>query len=102
MSSEVVHEGWMVRYGRRMTGQYIHMRYFILNSSRLLAYYEKKPQENQEPIKAMLIDGNCIVEDQGLKTHQGHVRLFFFFGNFIICYVTSLNDKTRMVELYCK
>lgn len=41
--------------------------------SRLLAYYKKKPQDNQVPIKTLLIDGNCRVEDRGLKTHHGHM-----------------------------
>ncbi|KAL2326607.1 hypothetical protein Fmac_025665 [Flemingia macrophylla] len=26
------------------------------------------------PIKTLLIDGNCRVEDRGLKTHHGHPR----------------------------
>ncbi|KAH9686933.1 protein ENHANCED DISEASE RESISTANCE 2 [Citrus sinensis] len=73
MSSKVVYEGWMVRYGRRKIGRsFIHMRYFVLES-RLLAYYKKKPQDNQVPIKTLLIDGNCRVEDRGLKTHHGHM-----------------------------
>ncbi|GMN40775.1 hypothetical protein TIFTF001_009998 [Ficus carica] len=73
MSSKVVYEGWMVRYGRRKIGRsFIHMRYFVLES-RLLAYYKRKPQDNQVPIKTMLIDGNCRVEDRGLKTHHGHM-----------------------------
>ncbi|TQD98244.1 hypothetical protein C1H46_016065 [Malus baccata] len=86
MSSKVVYEGWMVRYGRRKIGRsFIHMRYFVLES-RLLAYYKRKPQDNQAnshllffslfdsvPIKTLLIDGNCRVEDRGLKTHHGHV-----------------------------
>ncbi|KAJ9134989.1 hypothetical protein P3X46_032215 [Hevea brasiliensis] len=71
--SKVIYEGWMVRYGRRKIGRsFIHMRYFVLES-RLLAYYKKKPQDNQVPIKTMLIDGNCRVEDRGLKTHHGHM-----------------------------
>ncbi|XP_050377555.1 protein ENHANCED DISEASE RESISTANCE 2 isoform X2 [Argentina anserina] len=73
MSSKVVYEGWMVRYGRRKIGRsFIHMRYFVLES-RLLAYYKRKPQDNQVPIKSLLIDGNCRVEDRGLKTHCGHM-----------------------------
>ncbi|XP_062147048.1 protein ENHANCED DISEASE RESISTANCE 2 [Alnus glutinosa] len=73
MSSKVVYEGWMVRYGRRKIGRsFIHMRFFVLGS-RLLAYYKKKPQDNQVPIKTMVIDGNCRVEDRGLKTHHGHM-----------------------------
>ncbi|KAB2039295.1 hypothetical protein ES319_D03G204100v1 [Gossypium barbadense] len=71
--SKVVYEGWMVRYGRRKIGRsFIHMRYFVLEN-RLLAYYKRKPQDNQVPIKTMLIDGNCRVEDRGLKTHHGHM-----------------------------
>ncbi|OMO93445.1 hypothetical protein COLO4_16876 [Corchorus olitorius] len=71
--SKVVYEGWMVRYGRRKIGRsFIHMRYFVLET-RLLAYYKRKPQDNQVPIKTLLIDGNCRVEDRGLKTHHGHM-----------------------------
>ncbi|XP_028754672.1 protein ENHANCED DISEASE RESISTANCE 2-like [Neltuma alba] len=73
MSTKVVYEGWMVRYGRRKIGRsFIHMRYFVLES-RLLAYYKRKPQDNRVPIKTLLIDGNCRVEDRGLKTHHGHM-----------------------------
>ncbi|KAK6129921.1 hypothetical protein DH2020_036315 [Rehmannia glutinosa] len=72
-NSKVVYEGWMVRYGRRKIGRsFIHMRYFVLES-RLLAYYKKKPQDSVVPIKTLLIDGNCRVEDRGLKTHHGHM-----------------------------
>ncbi|GLU05317.1 hypothetical protein SLE2022_224210 [Rubroshorea leprosula] len=71
--SKVVYEGWMVRYGRRKIGRsYIHMRYFVLET-RLLAYYKKKPQDNQVPIKSFLIDGIYRVEDRGLKSHHGHM-----------------------------
>ncbi|CAA0820437.1 Protein ENHANCED DISEASE RESISTANCE 2 [Striga hermonthica] len=72
-NSKVVYEGWMVRYGRRKIGRsFIHMRYFVLES-RLLAYYKKKPQVYVVPTKTLLIDGNCRVEDRGLKTHHGHM-----------------------------
>ncbi|XP_021289036.1 protein ENHANCED DISEASE RESISTANCE 2 [Herrania umbratica] len=71
--SKVVYEGWMVRYGRRKIGRsFIHMRYFVLET-RVLAYYKRKPQDNQVPIKTLLMDGNCRVEDRGLKTHHGHM-----------------------------
>ncbi|KAI5594699.1 hypothetical protein BDE02_03G089400 [Populus trichocarpa] len=70
--SKVIYEGWMVRYGRRKIGRsFIHRRYFVLEP-RLLAYYKKKPQDNRVPIKTLLIDGNCRVEDRGLKVHHGH------------------------------
>ncbi|KAJ6388969.1 hypothetical protein OIU77_027343 [Salix suchowensis] len=70
--SKVIYEGWMVRYGRRKIGRsFIHRRYFVLEP-RLLAYYKKKPQDNRVPIKTLLIDGNCRVEDRGLKAHHGH------------------------------
>ncbi|KMZ58511.1 hypothetical protein ZOSMA_76G00670 [Zostera marina] len=69
--SKVVYEGWMARYGRRKIGRsFIHMRYFILEY-RLLSYYKKKPQDNDVPLKTLLIDGNCRVEDRGLKAHHG-------------------------------
>ncbi|KAL9663534.1 hypothetical protein QQ045_018923 [Rhodiola kirilowii] len=71
--SKVVYEGWMVRYGRRKIGRsFIHMRYFVLEPS-LLAYYKRKPQDNVVPIKTLVIDGNCRVEDRGLKTQHGHM-----------------------------
>ncbi|ONK71606.1 uncharacterized protein A4U43_C04F10420 [Asparagus officinalis] len=71
--SKVIYEGWMVRYGRRKIGRsFIHMRYFVLET-RVLAYYKRKPQDNMVPIKTLLIDGNCRVEDRGLKMHHGHV-----------------------------
>ncbi|XP_057478017.1 protein ENHANCED DISEASE RESISTANCE 2-like isoform X2 [Actinidia eriantha] len=71
--SKVVYEGWMVRYGRRKIGRsFIHMRYFVLEP-RLLAYYKRKPWDDMVPIKTLLIDGNCRVEDRGLKTHHGHM-----------------------------
>ncbi|KAJ8631909.1 hypothetical protein MRB53_025245 [Persea americana] len=71
--TKVVYEGWMVRYGRRKIGRsFIHMRYFVLER-RLLAYYKKKPQDNKVPTKTLVIDGNCRVEDRGLKTHHGHM-----------------------------
>lgn len=63
----------MVRYGRRKIGRsFIHMRYFVLET-RVLAYYKRKPQDNVVPIKTLVIDGNCRVEDRGLKTHHGHM-----------------------------
>ncbi|OIT37041.1 PREDICTED: protein ENHANCED DISEASE RESISTANCE 2-like isoform X1 [Nicotiana attenuata] len=71
--SKVVHEGWMVRYGRRKIGKsFLHMRYFVLET-RLLAYYKTKPQGNAAPIKTLQIDGNFRVEDRGLKTHHGQM-----------------------------
>ncbi|CAI0419376.1 unnamed protein product [Linum tenue] len=155
--SKVIYEGWMVRYGRRKIGRsFIHMRYFVLEP-RVLAYYKKKPQDNQMlkqlhclalkagvlvlyemmqsfpgeplffldidlvknydvpelvlfsnefnhasyilrnlsffwmimengkfqvPIKTLLIDGNCRVEDRGLKTHHG-----------LMVYVLSVYNK---------
>nr|QTC20866.1 apostart [Poa pratensis] len=61
----------MVRYGRRKIGRSIFQtRYFVLES-KLLAYYKKKPKDSMVPLKSLLIDGNCRVEDRGLKTHHG-------------------------------
>ncbi|XP_049349947.1 protein ENHANCED DISEASE RESISTANCE 2-like [Solanum verrucosum] len=71
--SKVVHEGWMVRYGRRKIGKsFLHMRYFVLET-KLLAYFKTKPQGNVAPIKTLEIDGNFRVEDRGLKTHHGQM-----------------------------
>ncbi|KAJ1296050.1 hypothetical protein BS78_01G269400 [Paspalum vaginatum] len=78
-SSSVVYEGWMVRYGRRKIGRsFIHTRYFMLEP-RMLSYYKRKPQHKADkvggklPIKSLPIDGNCRVEDRGLKMHHGHM-----------------------------
>ncbi|KAL6629675.1 hypothetical protein ACP70R_029440 [Stipagrostis hirtigluma subsp. patula] len=72
-AAAVRHEGWMVRYGRRKIGRsFFHTRYFVLDS-KLLAYYKKKPKDNMVPLKSLLIDGNCRVEDRGLKTHHGQM-----------------------------
>ncbi|EMS54329.1 hypothetical protein TRIUR3_20085 [Triticum urartu] len=74
-SSTVVYEGWMVRRGRRKIGRsFIHMRYFVLET-RLLSYFKRKPQHKMPklPIKSLHIDGNCRVEDRGLKMHHGHM-----------------------------
>ncbi|VAI52451.1 hypothetical protein VPH35_107666 [Triticum aestivum] len=72
-AAAVHHEGWMVRYGRRKIGRsFFHTRYFVLES-KLLAYYKKKPKDSMVPLKSLLIDGNCRVEDRGLKTHHGQM-----------------------------
>ncbi|KAF8737800.1 hypothetical protein HU200_014030 [Digitaria exilis] len=72
-AAAVRHEGWMVRYGRRKIGRsFFHTRYFVLDS-KLLAYYKKKPKDNMVPLKSLLIDSNCRVEDRGLKTHHGQM-----------------------------
>ncbi|KAL1569221.1 Protein ENHANCED DISEASE RESISTANCE 2 [Salvia divinorum] len=83
--SRVVHEGWMVRYKRRKIGRsYFHMRYFVLES-RFLAYYKKKPQDGVVPVKTLLIDGNCRVEDQGVKSLKPN--------NVHMIYVLSVYNK---------
>ncbi|GKA38788.1 hypothetical protein Tco_0731339 [Tanacetum coccineum] len=62
--TKVVYDGWMVRYGTRTIGWlFLHMRYFV-PESRLLAYYKRKPQDNVVPIKTLVIDGNCRVDDR--------------------------------------
>ncbi|PAN48180.1 hypothetical protein PAHAL_9G365500 [Panicum hallii] len=78
-SSSSVYEGWMVRYGRRKIGRsFVHTRYFVLEP-RMLSYYKRKPQHKADkvggklPIKSLPIDGNCRVEDRGLKMHHGHM-----------------------------
>ncbi|KAL6861420.1 hypothetical protein ACP4OV_017120 [Aristida adscensionis] len=69
----VRHEGWLVRCGRRKIGRsFFHTRYFVLDD-RLLAYYKRKPKDSMMPLKSLLIDGNCRVEDRGLKTHHGQM-----------------------------
>jgi hypothetical protein len=45
----------------------------------MLSYYKRKPQHKADkvggklPIKSLPIDGNCRVEDRGLKMHHGHM-----------------------------
>ncbi|GAB2296106.1 Protein ENHANCED DISEASE RESISTANCE 2 [Dionaea muscipula] len=89
--SKIVYEGWMVRYGRRKIGRsFIHMRYFVLEP-RLLAYYKRKPQDNQVPTKTLVVDGNCRVEDRGLKTQHGH-RVY------VLC-VYNKKDKYHRITM---
>ena len=92
-SSSVVYEGWMVRYGRRKIGRsFVHTRYFVLEP-RMLSYYKRKPQHKADkvggklPIKSLPIDGNCRVEDRGLKMHHGHVLLFSFLFLFLVLFL---------------
>jgi len=56
------------------------MRYFVLDN-KLLAYYKKKPRDSMIPLKSILIDGNCRVEDRGLKTHHGQMIYFLCIYN---------------------
>nr|PNR48594.1 hypothetical protein PHYPA_013071 [Physcomitrium patens] len=66
-------EGWMVRCGRRKIGRsFFRKRYFVLESL-VLAYYTRQPSANEVPIKTLPINGNCRVEDRGLKTHHGRI-----------------------------
>uniref|UniRef100_A0A0D9WL51 PH domain-containing protein n=1 Tax=Leersia perrieri TaxID=77586 RepID=A0A0D9WL51_9ORYZ len=69
----VRHEGWMLRYGRRKIGRsFVRTRYFVLDN-KLLSYYKKQPKDSMVPVKALQVDGNCRVEDRGLKTHHGQM-----------------------------
>ncbi|EEC72292.1 hypothetical protein OsI_05467 [Oryza sativa Indica Group] len=91
-AAAVHHEGWMVRYGRRKIGRsFFHTRYFVLDS-RLLAYYKKKPKDNMVPLKSLLIDGNCRVEDRGLKTHHGQMV-------YVLC-VYNKKEKEHQITRY--
>ncbi|KAJ4778086.1 Protein ENHANCED DISEASE RESISTANCE 2 [Rhynchospora pubera] len=88
--SKAVYEGWMARYGRRKIGRaYIHMRYFVLES-RMLAYYKKKPEDNMIPIKTLAIDGNCRVEDRGLKMHHGNTL-------YVLCVYNKKEKHHRLI-----
>ncbi|XP_040377630.1 uncharacterized protein LOC102705062 isoform X1 [Oryza brachyantha] len=72
-AAAVRHEGWMLRYGRRKIGRsFVRTRYFVLDN-KLFAYYKRQPKENVVPVKALQIDGNCRVEDRGLKTYHGQM-----------------------------
>ncbi|KAH0453856.1 hypothetical protein IEQ34_018180 [Dendrobium chrysotoxum] len=89
--SKVVYEGWMVRFGRRKIGRsFIHMRYFVLET-RVLAYYKRKSLGNMVPIKTLFIDGNCRVEDRGLKIHHGHMV-------YVLC-VYNKKDKYHRIMM---
>ncbi|XP_010940820.1 protein ENHANCED DISEASE RESISTANCE 2 isoform X2 [Elaeis guineensis] len=89
--AKAIYEGWMVRYGRRKIGKsYLHMRYFVLEP-RLLAYYKRKPQDNMVPLKTLVIDANCRVEDRGLKTHHGHMV-------YVLC-VYNKKDKYHQLTM---
>lgn len=88
--SKAVYEGWMARYGRRKIGRsFIHMRYFVLET-RMLGYYKKKPQENMIPIKTLAIDGNCRVEDRGLKMHHGNTL-------YVLCIYNKKEKHHRLI-----
>ncbi|XP_020112951.1 protein ENHANCED DISEASE RESISTANCE 2-like isoform X2 [Ananas comosus] len=89
--SKVVHQGWLVRFGRRKIGRsFIRLRYFVLES-RLLAYYKRQPKDNMLPSKTLVIDGNCRVEDRGLKTHHGHMV-------YVLC-VYNKKDKHHQITM---
>lgn len=47
----------------------------------------------QVPLKSLLVDGNCRVEDRGLKTHHGQVSL-------LVCLVHAafLVESTRCIS----
>ncbi|KAJ6703861.1 ENHANCED DISEASE RESISTANCE-RELATED [Salix viminalis] len=103
--SKVIYEGWMVRYGRRKIGRsFIHRRYFVLEP-RLLAYYKKKPQDNRVPIKTLLIDGNCRVEDRGLKAHHGHFAAALYLSGVLsnwMLFADSLLNTLYVLSVYNK
>ncbi|XP_074587931.1 protein ENHANCED DISEASE RESISTANCE 2-like [Curcuma longa] len=88
--AKVVYEGWMVRYGRRRIGKsYMHMRYFVLERTQL-AYYKKKPTSTMVPLQVLVIDGNCRVEDRGLKTQQGQMV-------YVLCIYNKKEKHDRMM-----
>ena len=51
----------------------------------------------QVPIKTMLIDGNCRVEDRGLKTHHGHVSSLNFTFSVTILLLQVLIGRQYVV-----
>ncbi|KAF8645100.1 hypothetical protein HU200_066206 [Digitaria exilis] len=80
-------------YGRRKIGRsFVHTRYFVLEP-RMLSYYKRKPQNRADkvggnsPSRSLPIDGNCRVEDRGLKMHhdtyESFIFLFFFLAPFL-------------------
>lgn len=78
--SKVIYEGWMVRYGRRKIGRsFIHMRYFVLES-RLLAYYKRKPQDNQ----VIAIDLCLWIKCELSMCGNGYVRDHYLLHLFVV------------------
>lgn len=70
---KTIREGFMVRYGRRKYGRsFFHKRYFMLQPG-LLAYYKKRPSDNDIPIRSLSLNANCRVEDRGMKHHHNNV-----------------------------
>ncbi|GBG87115.1 hypothetical protein CBR_g44571 [Chara braunii] len=62
----------MFTFGRHTLGRrYLHKRYFVLES-KVLAYYKRKPAENDVPTKSMMLDSDCTVQDKGIEQHTGH------------------------------
>lgn len=55
----------------------------------------------QVPIKAIVIDGNCRVEDQGMKAQHGNVSMVFLqYSIFIIIHFTCFpfHEMNRVCE----
>lgn len=70
---KTVREGFMVRFGRRKYGRsFFHKRFFVLQPG-LLAYYKRRPLDNDIPIKSLSLNANCRVEDRGMKHHHNNV-----------------------------
>eukprot|EP00250_Pteridium_aquilinum_P010307 c19285_g1_i1 orf=2-2230(-) len=70
---KTVREGFMVRFGRRKYGRsFFHKRYFVLQRD-LLAYYKRRPSDNDIPIRSLSLNENCRVEDRGMKHHHNNV-----------------------------
>ncbi|KAL6578128.1 Protein ENHANCED DISEASE RESISTANCE 2 [Orobanche minor] len=100
--SKVMYEGWMVRYGRRKIGRsYIHMRYFVLEP-RLLAYYKRKPQDNQRRIPPVYLE--LSFQESGKRTLvigklDGFVQIDLCRGRLVLLehghmvYVLSVYNK---------
>lgn len=54
------------------------------------------PELNQVPVKTLVIDGSCRVEDRGLKAHHGHVSGLSL--EFLACSLQFLNDILSITE----
>jgi hypothetical protein len=53
----------------------------------------------QVPLKSLLVDGNCRVEDRGLKTHHGQVSLLHFVY-FIVSLLLRILPLSRACFLF--
>ena len=55
----------------------------------------------QVPVKALVIDGNCRVEDRGMKAQHGDVRMVLFLHSIFIIFLFTcfpFHEMSRVCE----